>query len=651
MKITYRFFVKKTGPAKIILLIAAAIIIICAANLIIISGGKTISSLPHSRSKSLIDNVYVDLTKNKKNINWAELEGEIEYISKQYDVADFRLAILLRIMNDYKDRIPPELNSRLKKTLLGFRYWMDEPGENGMCYWSENHQILFASAEYIAGQMYPDEVFTNSGLTGRQHIAKAEKRIFDWLEMRWKFGFSEFYSNVYYNEDIAGLINIIDYANNPRLVQKAKIITDLLMYDIASQKTGNMFVSVSGRLYERHRKGGRTLSSRRITDFVWNGLMPETPHVNQGFFTTTKYVTPPVLVEIGRDPGNSVIKQCNGLNLDQFKQEGYFGSDEKSIMMQWGMEAFTNPETVNNSIDYIRRNRMFSNEFIAEFRYYNFIPIRLLGLEKIATILLNPYTNGTAIPRANTYTYRTKYYSVYSVQNYNPGEYSCQAHVSGMNIDSSFAVFHTHPALYPDSENLSPGYWVGYGRLPHTAQDSSVSLSIYSIPAIKNITEKALPDFTHAWFPSRKFDSVVISGRYAFGAKGNAYCALIGQNNFSFADTAKSDLIQPGKKVFWIIEAGDRFKDGSFANFRKRIASNKINFDADNMLLKYRSNGKELLLKYAKDFYINGKKANTNYPRYDSPYIKAPFKPSEMLFKFNGRFLKLNFDKGERIYN
>ena len=66
---------------------------------------------------------------------------------------------------------------------------MDEPGEDSMCYWSENHQILFAASEYLMGQMFPDEVFTNSGITGAQHMEKARVRILDWLEMRWKYGF------------------------------------------------------------------------------------------------------------------------------------------------------------------------------------------------------------------------------------------------------------------------------------------------------------------------------------------------------------------------------------------------------------------------------------------------------------------------------
>ena len=87
-----------------------------------------------------------------------------------------------------------------------------------MCYWSENHQILFASAEYLIGQLYPENVFPSSGLTGRQHMEKARLRMLDWFEMRWNYGFIEYYSGVYYKEDVGALINVIDYADDEELV-------------------------------------------------------------------------------------------------------------------------------------------------------------------------------------------------------------------------------------------------------------------------------------------------------------------------------------------------------------------------------------------------------------------------------------------------
>ena len=60
--------------------------------------------------------------------------------------------------------------SRARQTALNFKYFPDEPGIDSLCTWTENHYILFTSAAYLAGQLYPDEVFTNSGETGKQKM-------------------------------------------------------------------------------------------------------------------------------------------------------------------------------------------------------------------------------------------------------------------------------------------------------------------------------------------------------------------------------------------------------------------------------------------------------------------------------------------------
>ncbi len=42
------------------------------------------------------------------------------------------------------------------------KYWPDEPGADAMTYWTESHYLLFSAAGYLAGQLYPEMVFTNS---------------------------------------------------------------------------------------------------------------------------------------------------------------------------------------------------------------------------------------------------------------------------------------------------------------------------------------------------------------------------------------------------------------------------------------------------------------------------------------------------------
>lgn len=367
--------------------------------------------------------------------------------------------------------------------------------------------------------------------------------------------------------------------------------------------------------------------------------------------TTRKYQLPAVLGEIAHDSANVVIRQCNGLDLSELESEGFSGTSDESMMMQLGMEAFTNPEVVRNTLDFVRKNNMFTNKTLADLRELNYTLFRILHLEPLIVRLINPPSNGVAIQKGNVYTYKTKDYMLYAAQNHHPGTYGDQQHVAGMNIGNSFSIFHTHPARNEKVKQQSPNYWVGYGRLPRVAQDTSVNLAIYNIPAKKNGMEKELLDYTHAWFPKAQFDSVYVVDNYAFGKKGETYCALIARNPLNYKVNTTDDLIQKGRQIFWITEAGSQTEDGSFDLFTKRILNNKVTFYEKNLALTYESKGKVYQLKYNSGFLIDDKKVDTNYNRYDSPYIQAVKGASEFRFACNGKFLNLDFENMSRSFN
>ncbi len=117
---------------------------------------------------------------------------------ERHDCADFRLHPILRMLYAYSDTglVSKELLARARGSVLGFKYWPDEPGKDHMCTWSENHHMLFSAGGYLAGQLYPDETFANSGETGVEKMARFRPRVIRWLDLRYRTGFSEWLSNV-----------------------------------------------------------------------------------------------------------------------------------------------------------------------------------------------------------------------------------------------------------------------------------------------------------------------------------------------------------------------------------------------------------------------------------------------------------------------
>jgi hypothetical protein len=581
----------------------------------------------------------------------------MEYVEGRYDTSDFKLQSTTRILYEHYDSVPDTYLDEIKNTILGFKYWMDQPGEDSMCFWSENHQLLFATSEYLLGHFYKDEVFTNDGLTGAEHRELGKARILTWLEQRWLYGFTEFFSNTYYVEDIAPLANLIDFAPDEEVQIKAKIILDLLLYDLTTQSFKGTFTTVSGRMYENGKKYPNQQSMRSVAEsFLDYEVGTDRIGMDLNFLYVNNYQVPEVFKEIGHDESEVIIKASNGLNLDELKERDLIGLDDNQIMMQWGMEAFTNPEIITNSMKYINRNNMLSNEFLNDFKMINITFLRELGLLPTVSRLLNPKTNGVAIQRGNSYTYKTKDFFMATLQNHHPGEFADQQHVFSVSLSPSVTVFHQHPAkaLGEGALSNSPGYWVGYGRFPHSVQDEGVNLSIYNLPDEKGFMEDNLFYFTHAYFPTELFDEYSIEGRYAFARVADTYIALIGLNELYLGQdilnpevTSTNDLIQDGQTTYWITEVSSKDMDTSYTSFKQRIKDNEVIFDEDSLQLTYSSN-KNHDLKYLGDYKVNDNIMDLNYSRMDSPYAYIQREAMTMEISFNGETLFLDFYNMER---
>jgi len=96
---------------------------------------------------------------------------------------------------------------------------------------------------------------------GRDKIAPAEKRIDAWLDLRLRTGFSEWLSNVYYDEDITALVNLIDFSDNSELTGKAQEVLNSIFLDMALNSFYGIFGSTHGRSYTEEKQNPLTEST------------------------------------------------------------------------------------------------------------------------------------------------------------------------------------------------------------------------------------------------------------------------------------------------------------------------------------------------------------------------------------------------------
>ncbi|MBC8869607.1 MAG: hypothetical protein H8E44_09325 [Planctomycetes bacterium] len=213
------------------------------------------------------------------------------------DVSDFRLAALLRAYLLYHDKgiVDQSTWEDVKKVSLRFEY-----PHRGM---SENHSLLFASAELLVAQTWPLETFRWDGKSSSAHYKEALSFVRRWIDTIARRGFGEWDSDTYYSIDLVSLYNLYDFAQDPELREASRMMIDLILADMAVDSFRGNHASASGRTYGPPRRD-MGLSCARALQYLLYGTGEN--HANIGcmsaiFQATSTYRPPQCVVDIATD--------------------------------------------------------------------------------------------------------------------------------------------------------------------------------------------------------------------------------------------------------------------------------------------------------------------------------------------------------------
>jgi hypothetical protein len=249
--------------------------------------------------------VFAEIAKMELGV-WADVDPKvildaIKGINQRKDCSDFYLVGLLGMLYRYgkAESFPAELKQPLEDCILNFKYWMDEPGSDAMCYWSENHQILFHACEILAGQLYPDRKFSNTGQTGQWHREKGERMAMSWLRKRGAGGFREWDSNTYFEEDLLALSHLADLAETSQVYELASVVMDKMFFIMAVNSYRGVFGSTHGRTYTPHIKGARLECTAGIGRLLWGmGVFNEHIRAVVSLACAKGYELPQIIADI-----------------------------------------------------------------------------------------------------------------------------------------------------------------------------------------------------------------------------------------------------------------------------------------------------------------------------------------------------------------
>ncbi len=694
----------------IVLALLGGILLLTLIEIIILISKKPMQELPDDKDFDYytsgvkgkkFEDLYLFLTGEQIQPNFTTNEvyemllSQSRYMGKRFDCSDFRAQMLFKIYKDCGDVLEKRCRELIKNTFLDFKYFMDEPGDDSMCYWSENHQILFAVSEYLAGQEWPDEIFRNDKKTGAQHKEKAKNRIDAWMRQRFDFGFSEYLSNNYIAEDLSPMANFIAYAEDEKAVEQMKIILDILLLDVALNSVNNRFVSVSSRMYGNNKAGNfygnsiqcamnvlwgeqgaeKVLANPYLSEKEKNEIkasLAKTPnHILLCFTDIVKkglYVLPDVIKEIALSDETFVSKMSCGLSPEDLEKEGLVGCEPHQIMAQMGAETFTNPQVIENTLKYIKKNEMYRNSFLAYFKFLNLTVFKGINWKKFAQ-KHNIMPHGIATGRGNIYTYRTKHYCLSTCVSNDVDMCGAQEHIWSANIGETLALFTTHPAGDGNGRfGSSPGYWIGNGRRPMSVQNEGVNISVYKLPKKRRFGETAVANMTHTYMPRDFYDEFELIGNRVFARKNGVFVSLISNGELKFKpfDQNSADGVHKyknhpencklkgefdlcrfgGEYHIYITELSHADRE-TFEEFKKRISANAVSF-AENGRVTYKTDSGEISVSYDGEFTVDGTPAEKEYKRYDSKFCKAERKAESLTVASSNHKLVLEFESAKR---
>ena len=191
-------------------------------------------------------------TERAERILLTELPG----VWARKDCSDFHFIIMLYIYHTFYERLSPKMREELELAMCGFRYWIDEPGDDVMWFFSENHALLFHCCQYLAGSWLPHRTFTGSGKTGREVSARGEELLREWFEGFFEEFITEWNSNAYIPVDVLGLGTLYNLTEpGSEFHQKAKRALDMIFYSLRVNAHKGAVMTSFGRSYEKELKG------------------------------------------------------------------------------------------------------------------------------------------------------------------------------------------------------------------------------------------------------------------------------------------------------------------------------------------------------------------------------------------------------------
>jgi len=285
------------------------------------------------------------------------LTSTLEHI-QNVETADFTITRLIRVLfftdGEYDEQILDVLNT--------IPFWLPDTEGPDRQYWSENHMIMWMSADWLLHEKYGREVRP----TLRQMVVK-------WLDMKIEYGFYEYFSPIYYPYTVGGMMNLADFSEDEEIREKAKLAAARLLTDILLMTNDKgYFFPTCGRGNMGKYSPGSVGGIGTLVRFVsGTGEAPTNSHIGALSLATSNMDLTPIC-ETWNSEVNTTLHY--GHPLSEAREIYSELEREDRIIFQWSSGGYFHPLTAQETMWQVGNFELWGHEEFESFAFAQYFP-------------------------------------------------------------------------------------------------------------------------------------------------------------------------------------------------------------------------------------------------------------------------------------
>jgi hypothetical protein len=389
-----------------------------------------------------------------------------------------------------------------------------------------------------------------------------EKKLNHCLDLKINYGYFEFFSSTYFPYTLSGLLNLVDFAKDPVIKQKAILATERLLKEaLLLVNDKGTFFPAAGRNYSGKYTSAYDQNHNNLI-YLLTGLgQKQTAASHSGAFLSSSTLDVKSIVESWKS------KEDLNLKIGFTLKEGFeIHKDllkEDRIIFQWSGGGYFDPEVAYQTFNLIDRYNLWDHKEFKSFKVFKDIPA---SLTPKAAKAASAISTSSVISNQTVSIFKNNEVTLASIPDYFKGCNGYQQWPWCANVGTSAVLTFSGEAKSIFNEDINAN-----STLPYIDQKSNVALIMYRAKK-----ELALFGFeNHAvsmLWETDKFDEVAFNGKWIIGREGNGYVAVLRHCTDTLNGIYSCDD-QDGQ--LWGVIVGNSEMHGSFENFKNIVAQAK----------------------------------------------------------------------------